>query len=263
MILLLILLILVIAVLLYKHFFWKADPWPEGGLKPPSYQGHRGYWKGGAQENSLASFKAAKERGLQMVEMDVRLSKDGHVVVFHDDDLKRIIGDARRVEDVTAAELERIANIPTLREVLLSKDVPPFLNIELKTNKSTDRSLEAKVVRVIHETESASRILFSSFNPLAIRELHRLLPKVPRALLATKEKDPTNRWYLKLLVLAPYIHANILHLDHRFVSTEDLRKYVKRGIPVSFWTVNEQSRADELLANGAQSIISDTLVPKV
>jgi glycerophosphoryl diester phosphodiesterase len=253
------LVLLGLAFLAYKHFCWKADAWPVNGIKPPKYQGHRGYWKGGAQENSLASFKAAKERGLTMIELDVHLSKDGHVVVFHDGDLKRIIGDDRQVDEVTAAELERIANIPTLREVLLSPDVPQFINIELKTNKASDRSLEEKVARVVQETESASRILFSSFNPLAVKELHRLLPQVPRALLATKEKDPANRWYLKLLVLAPYVHANVLHLDHRYVTVKELRKFVKRGVPVSFWTVNEQARADELLANGAQSIISDTL----
>lgn len=245
--------------LILKHFFWKADPWPANGIKPPKYQGHRGYWKGGAQENSLASFKAAKDRGLTMIELDVRLSKDGQVVVFHDDDLKRIANDPRRVDQVSAAELEQLAKIPTLREVLLSPDVPQFLNIELKTNKASDRSLEEKVARVVRETDSCQRILFSSFNPLAIKELHRLLPQVPRALLATKEKDPANRWYLKLLVLAPYVHANILHLDHRYVTVQELHKYNKRRIPVSFWTVNDQSRADELLANGAQSIISDTL----
>jgi glycerophosphoryl diester phosphodiesterase len=259
MIVLLILLFLVIDVLLYKHFFWKADPWPEGAIKPPPYQGHRGYWKGGAQENTLASFKAAKERGLEMIELDVHLSRDGQVVVFHDRDLQRIANDARNVNQVSAAELKALAQIPTLHEVLTSADVPRYLNIEVKTDQARDRTLEKKVADIIKETSSQTRVLFSSFNPLAIRELHRLLPNVPRALLATKEDDPSNRWYLKMLVLAPYVHANILHLDHRFVSVEELRRYTQRGIPVSFWTVNEQVRADELLGNGAQSIISDTL----
>ncbi|WP_413581788.1 glycerophosphodiester phosphodiesterase [Bdellovibrio sp. HCB288] len=249
----------VFGFLMYRHSFWKAEPWPKNGVKPPRYQGHRGYWKGGAQENTLASFKDAKERGLEMVEMDVQLSKDGHVVVFHDEDLKRIANDPRKVIDVTAAELEQIAQIPTLREVLLSQDVPKFLNIELKTKTATDHRLEEKVARLVRETDSFHRILFSSFNPLAIRELYRLLPQVPRALLATKEQDPANRWYLKLMLFAPYIHANILHLDHRYVTITQLKKYVKRGVPVSFWTVNDQPRAEELLASGAQSIISDTL----
>ncbi|WP_413574744.1 glycerophosphodiester phosphodiesterase [Bdellovibrio sp. HCB290] len=245
--------------LLYRHLCWKAEPWPKNGVRPPRIQGHRGYWQGGAQENTLAAFKAAKERGLEMIEMDVQLSKDGHVVVFHDEDLKRIANDPRKVADVSAAELEQMANVPTLREVLLSPDVPKYLNIELKTKKATDHRLEEKVARVVRETDAFQRILFSSFNPLAVRVLHRLLPQVPRALLATKEKDPANRWYLKLMFFAPYIHANILHLDHRYVTIPQLKKYIKRGVPVSFWTVNESPRAEELLANGAQSIISDTL----
>ncbi|WP_413557318.1 glycerophosphodiester phosphodiesterase [Bdellovibrio sp. HCB209] len=259
MIYLLLLIIVLVGIPMYQHFNWKAQPWPQNGVKTPKYQGHRGYWKEGAQENTLASFKAAKARGLQMIEVDVHLSGDGEVIVLHDADLKRVAGDSRTALEFTAQELKTLAQVPTLREILQSPDVPQLFNIELKTNKAFDHTLEEKVVAVVKETKTESRVLFSTFNPLAVRALSKLAPQIPRALLATKEQDPANRWYLKLLIFAPYIKANILHLDHRYVSVEDLKKYIKRGVPVSFWTVNEQPRANELLANGAHSIITDTL----
>ena len=256
-----VLVVVAIAViyLVASHFFWKAQSWPEGGMRPPTYQGHRGYWKGGAQENTMASFKAAKERGLQMIEMDVRLSSDKQVVVFHDDDLKRIGHVDQKVESLTASELAKLADIPTLEEVLLSKEIPQFLNIELKTGKAFESELEVAVAMLIKKHQAQKRILFSSFNPLAIYRLSKLLPEVPRALLATREKDPANRFYLKLLLLAPYVNLNVLHLDHNYVSLEELEHFRRRKIPVAFWTVNEAEKARELLDHGALSIISDTL----
>ncbi|MBO9667347.1 MAG: glycerophosphodiester phosphodiesterase [Bdellovibrio sp.] len=252
-------LLAVVAFLIWNHFNWKAQAWPEEGCRPSKYQGHRGYWKGGAQENTLASFKAAKERGLHMVEMDVRLSKDDVVVVFHDDTLERIGNSSKKVRELTAYELQALVNAPTLRDVLISNDVPEFLNIELKTAEKFDSTLENKIAELVRETGTSSRILFSSFNPLSIRRLSKVLPEIPRALLATKEEDPMNKFYLKHLWLAPFVRANALHLDHHFVSVEELRRYTKRGVPVAFWTVNEKEKADELLKNGALSIISDTL----
>ncbi len=259
MIILAAVLIALCAYLVYRHFTWSAKAWPEEGLTPPLYQGHRGYWKAGAQENTLASFKAAKERGLQMVEMDVRFSKDHVVVVFHDNDLNRLGHLQKNVSDLTAAELAQAAQVCTLEEVLASADIPPLLNIELKTNRVRDGALEEAIEKLVRQYKAEKRILFSSFNPLSIYRLGKLLPEVPRALLATKEDDPTNRFYLKHMWFAPYIGANILHLDYNYVSAAELAQWRKRKIPVAFWTVNESEKAQELLSQGAVSIITDTL----
>ncbi|MDG0816367.1 glycerophosphodiester phosphodiesterase [Bdellovibrio svalbardensis] len=244
----------------YRHFTWRAQVWPTGAMAPVKYQGHRGYWKAGVQENTLASFKAAKERGLEMVEMDVRLSKDQVVVVFHDDDLKRLAHQQKAVSEMTADELARAAQVCTLEDVLISKEIPQLLNIELKTNRVRDGVLEEAVAKVVRKHQAEKRILFSSFNPLCIYRLGRILPEVPRALLASKENDPTNKFYLKHMWFAPYIGANLLHLDYKYVSLSDLAKWKKRGVPVAFWTVNDAQKARELLDHGAVSIITDTLI---
>ena len=253
------LLVAVVLILVFKHFCWKSLPWPEAALQVPSYQGHRGYWPGGSQENTMASFRAAKLRGLEMIEMDVRLSKDEVPVIFHDDNLQRIGGRAEKVEFFTAVELAELATVCLFEEILTAADIPQKLNIELKTPHATNSLLEQKVAALIRKHKAEGRVLISSFNPLALQRMGKLLPQVPRALLATKEDDPGNKFYLKHLLFAPYIQIHALHLDYRYVSIKQLKAYKKRGIPVAFWTVNEKEKAQELLTAGALSVISDQL----
>jgi glycerophosphoryl diester phosphodiesterase len=243
--------------------FLKARPWPKGAIEVPRVQGHRGFWKEGAQENTLASFRAAKARGLEMCELDVHLSKDQVPVVFHDYDLKRLGGgDQRFVHDCTVSELAQIANVCTLEQVFTDPDVPSKINVELKTNKAFDGLLEWQVAAVVKKTKVESRILFSSFNPMSLARISRLLPDVPRALLVTQENDSENKIYLKKMWLAFLAKPHLLHLDHRFVTKKEMQMWKDKKIPVAFWTVNEALRARELLKWGAFSLITDTLTQK-
>lgn len=259
MILFLVLFIAAVLILVVRHKTWTAQPWPSQALTVPRYQGHRGYWKEGAQENSLDSFRAALARGLTMVEFDVRLSKDGVPVVFHDDNLNRIAHRPEIAGELTAAELKHFANAPSLAEVLLATDIPQLLNIELKTKSALNGDLEEQVALLIEKHQAYNRVLFSSFNPLAVWRLSKLLPQVPRALLASRETDPTNKIYLKRLWLAPYIGVHLLHLDKSYWTPAEVQAYKKRGIPVALWTVNDPAAAELYLQAGAISIISDTL----
>lgn len=258
---LLVLSILVIA-LVYRHKTWRALPWPQGSLRLPKYQAHRGYWIEGQQENTMKSFIAAAEQEFQMVELDVCLSKDLVPVVFHDSDLKRLGNRSRKVADCTAHELKQWVDAPTLEEVLAAKDLPPFFNIELKSSFSLQGTLENQVALLVKKHQAEPRVLFSSFSPLCVWRLRRLLPQVPRALLATEEREPGNYFYLRNLWLAPYIGVHALHLDHHYISEEDLRVWQQRDVPVALWTVNDSRKALDFLSAGAVSIITDSIVQK-
>jgi len=120
---------------------WPARPTPEmrallGGRK----FAHRGLFdnKTGIPENSLAAFGAAKDKGYG-IELDIHLTKDGEVLVFHDDTLARICGDARKVEALTLSELKALSllstdqKIPTLGELFTLVDGGVPLLIEFKT----------------------------------------------------------------------------------------------------------------------------------
>lgn len=149
---------------------------------------HRGLHTGDAirPENSLAAFRAAAERGYP-IELDVHLSSDGVPVVFHDDRLERMTGDARLVSEVASAELRTLAllgsgeHVPTLAEVLaLVEDRVPVL-IEIK-QRGEPGALEAAVVDVVRE--HPGEIAVQSFNPYSLAYIKRVAPDLPRGQLS-------------------------------------------------------------------------------
>ncbi len=242
--------------LIWHHRHWQVLPWPERALQVPPFQAHRGAHQI-EQENTLAAFRAASLLGAEMIELDVRLSRDQIAVVFHDPDLQRIAGQKDLVKDLSAQELKDKARVPRLEEVLNDPQSPPLVNIEIKSSSFWQRGLEQAVAQVILDTQSTHRVLISSFNPLSLYRMSCLLPQVPRALLATGEEDPENKIYLKKLWLAPYVRIHALHLDYRFVTSAELKKFRDRQIPVAFWTVNNPVIAQQLLHQDCLSLISD------
>lgn len=237
------------------------EPWPDTSFPMPRWQAHRGYWVGGFQENTLAAFRAARVAGFKMCEMDVRLSKDGIPVVFHDSDVSRFGSSSNAVAHLTAAELARSAQVPTLREVLSDAAVPEFFNIELKTGIGEIGRLEPAVLKVIQDTRAENRVLFSSFNPLSLSALSQIAPKIPRALLATRQNAPGNHLILKNLLLAPFLRIHLLHLDYLMLNKRLCDELRRRKIPFAVWTVNEEQTAQFFLESGAASVITDRLLP--
>lgn len=245
--------------LVWNHFHWQADPWPEGALQIPRFQAHRGDRQFGARENSMEAFRQAKKSGAPMIELDVRLSADAQAIVFHDGDLKRLYRDESAVQKFTAAELKTRFQIPSLEEVLRDPDSPSFVNIEIKSTAYRDSRLEKAVIDVIRRTQSQSRVLMSSFNPLSLWRFRRLAPEIPRALLATREAGPGYPFYLQRLWLAPYVHPHLLHLDYRYVTPAQLENFRRRKIPVALWTMNDQKQTAEFFSAGVVSLISDSI----
>lgn len=245
--------------LFWNHSHWQADAWPQTGLSLPRYQNHRGYWQEKLGENSLPAFRESLKRGYKMIELDVQLSRDGIPVVLHDKDFKRLHQSSDLVAQLSFKEMKERFAVDSLDEVLADLSSKLFINIEIKSDKWIDSQLERAVIQLVRTHHAEAKVLFSSFNPLTIWRLHRLAPDIPRALLATQEADPKNAIYLRQLWLAPYVHPNILHLDHRFVSLEQLKSYQQRGIPVALWTVNDKTKIEDYFHAGVKSLISDLL----
>lgn len=164
---------------------------------------HRGLWSTPAPENSLAAFARAKEAGYG-IELDLRLSRDGHVMVFHDDSLLRMCGCKARVEDLTLRELKslRLAGtsetIPTLSEVLSLIDGSVPLLLEIKGKGREDR-LCMRVARLLDRYGGVFAI--ESFNPLILSYFKHYRPLFARGQLVTKisaseKKERTLRFVL-------------------------------------------------------------------
>lgn len=159
---------------------------------------HRGLWNAEVPENSLAAFRLAAEQGFG-IELDVQLSSDGEVMVFHDYTLERMCHVDKKLSELTAAELSAITlantaeHIPTLKEVLavVAGRVP--LLIELK-GENGNTALCPALVAVLAEYEGSWCV--ESFNPLLLAWFKRHRPLVVRGLLSTnliKEKKNGSR----------------------------------------------------------------------
>ena len=178
----------VIAFLFLVYLFLIAPRLRKRKFKlPEEGYAHRGLWNDERPENSMAAFRAAVERGYG-IETDVRLTHDGVPVLFHDDTLKRVCGDDRRVIDCTYEELKsaRLSGsdegIPTLSELLeLAGGTVPLL-IELK---GEDLCTDLCPVIAPMLEGYGDMITVESFNPILLSKMKKLMPKMPRGQLVT------------------------------------------------------------------------------
>jgi glycerophosphoryl diester phosphodiesterase len=154
---------------------------------------HRGQWTAGPArpENSLAAFREAAGNGYA-VELDVQLSRDGRLVVFHDYELSRMTTATGDVADRTLTELQELSllggseTIPTLREALdtVGGRVPVF--VEIKNEGEVGR-LENAVAREVSAYDGPAAIM--SFNPFSLARVAQAAPEVPRGQLAGALRD--------------------------------------------------------------------------
>jgi len=164
-------------------------------LSQPIIFAHRGA-SAHAPENTLAAFELALAQQADAVELDVKLSADGHVIVIHDSTVDRTTNGHGKVEDMTLADLKALdagsfrgreftgEKIPTLEDVFEAVGERIFINIELKNHKAKGEDLVELVCMLVKKHQMQKRVMFSSFFPDALSKAHSYLPSVPRGLLA-------------------------------------------------------------------------------
>lgn len=232
---------------------------------------HRGMHTEGVAENSLTAFRRAKENGFG-IELDVRLSKDGELVVFHDDTLTRVAGVEGRVLDYTAEELSKMSlsgtsdGIPTFRQVLELIDgaVPMLIEIKMGTDES---GVAEKFLEVIEGYKG--EYIVESFNPLALRTVRKRRPDILRGILSDLYmKDP--KYEGKLI----YRLSQDLMLN--FIMRPNFIAYSKRGYykptlkilgrifrtPLITWTVKSKEEEREAYEHGFDTVIFEDYVPE-
>jgi glycerophosphoryl diester phosphodiesterase len=138
---------------------------------------HRGVHDRRTGENTVTAFKRAHELGVDGVEFDLRISRDGVPVAIHDENLRRVAGDARRVRDLTSRELKQIilrgrGNIPTLNDITSSVPRPTLFDIEIK-----DREVLDILIKKLKTSNGLrKRVIVSSF---VLDDLIRVCKGVP------------------------------------------------------------------------------------
>lgn len=226
---------------------------------PPWVVGHRGV-RGAAPENTMAAFELAARAGADGVELDVRLSRSGELVVCHDPTLERATRgrDVRAVADVDSAELATIdvgdgQGVPRLRDVLdWAEGHGRTVNVEMKRDVPSRRQVVDATARLLGERAGRPAVIVSSFDPWMLGYLAFVLPAVPRGFLF----EP-GRAYLRSGWPATLLRAAAVHPERTLCSPERVAKWRARGMLVNVWTVNDPSEARALSALGVDAIITD------
>lgn len=216
-----------------------------------------------APENTLPAFRLAEEQGADGIELDVHLSKDGELVVIHDEKLDRTTNGTGLVKDYTLAELKTFCadngmtgyeevRIPTLREVL--EQVKPgnmLVNIELKTGILWYEGIEKKTLDLVAELGMQDRVIYSSFNHYSIAEVRRLAPDAQTAYLFGDIPCDMEQYAARRGVGG-------LHPGLYCVKMGNLLKtYLDSGLAVRVWTVNGKEDLRWLMEAGADVITND------
>jgi glycerophosphoryl diester phosphodiesterase len=207
-----------------------------------------------AAENSVAALRLAMAAGADYVEIDVQQTADGHVVLMHDRDLRRMTGDARDVNDVTLADLKtlrlrgpdggREEPIPTLAEFLAACDEHIRLNVELKDYGRTP-GLAMAVLKALDEYGFCERAGVSCFQLAPLVEIRREDPRVPVGMILTAAQGDLTR-----------LPVDFLSINQRLARTDLVRRAHQRGMEVHVWTVNDRETAIALLDLGCDNLIT-------
>lgn len=233
-------------------------------LKTPVIFAHRGACSH-APENTLAAFKLAVDQGAKAIELDVQLTRDQEVVVFHDVHLGRTTDGSGRLKDHTLSELKELnaalsfspayqkEKIPTLAEVfeLLPPDI--IINIELKNLHASCDSLPEKTASIIRKYNAEDRVLISSFNAIALRKFAKEIPSLPLGrLLHTKRAV---NLYSKL----PLLHTKYqsVHLSYRSLDPQIITNFKNTGKKVFAYTLNHTQDILNAIKMGIDGFFTD------
>jgi glycerophosphoryl diester phosphodiesterase len=228
----------------------RAGRWKRSGKRPRVWA-HRGA-SAHAPENTMAAFFKAVEAGADGVELDVRFDGDKNVVVFHDNKLERLTGNAGMMDALSASSRAALRvkgePVPLLADVLHEIDLE--IDVEIKSNSpGREGELVAAVARVIKDSGRIDDVCVSSFDPVILVQFHRHLPEVACGYIFGDDQIlPARKGWV-----GNVIGAALCHPQHTLVTEATITAWHRQGMPVNTWTVDDPAelrRLDELGVDG-------------
>lgn len=231
-------------------------------MSKPFIWAHRGA-SHDAPENTLEAFELAIRYQADGIELDVHLSADDEIIVFHDDTVDRVTDGTGSIEAMTLEQIKKLdasgthggykgAKIPTLREVLaLVKPSGLHLNIELKETFTNRPLLTDKVLQLVNEFDMQQRVMYCSFNHYSLQYLKSVSPDSKVGLL----------YHAALISPWQYaqgVGAQCLHPWYTWLLSDSTVKDAhEHGIEVNTWTVDDPSHIKQLYTLGVDSVITN------
>ncbi|MED4223749.1 glycerophosphodiester phosphodiesterase [Neobacillus cucumis] len=220
---------------------------------------HRGYSASYA-ENTMGAFIEAEKAGADGLELDVQLTKDGEVIVIHDEKVDRTTTGSGFVKDFLFKEIRKLnANkkglkkeqIPSLVEVLEWLQTNELIcNIELKNGLIPYEGMEEKVIQLVRKYSLSERIIISSFNHYSIVYSFQIAPEIETAPLFIE--GIYMPW-----IYAQSIRAKGIHPKHSAMSDNILFNTMENGIAVRPYTVNKEEDMHRFFNLNCQAFITD------
>jgi glycerophosphoryl diester phosphodiesterase len=257
----LVLLVFCIFVLLFVPFnLHLMSSTPTHHKDQPLIIAHRGA-SGFAPENTLAAIDLAMKSDAQMIEIDVHLSKDGHVVVIHDQTVDRTTNGSGKVNEMTLDELKQLdagswfsdefagERLPTLQEVMSLIDGKKKLLIEIKSGVNTYPGIERKVAEALLDADALNWCVVQSFDTPTLKELSRNWPEITLHKLIV--------FKFRFLPLAfdggitsfstkKYSFVDAINPHFKFVNRQFIRNMHQAGLQVNVWGGNAPESYDKI-----------------
>jgi glycerophosphoryl diester phosphodiesterase len=244
---------------LFKYNYIKGDE-----FTAIAHRGASAYYP----ENTIESFQGAISMGADMIELDVQLTRDGEVVVFHDEKLTRCTNGKGRIAEYNLVELKKLdagswfgkeyrgVKIPTLEEALSLCRNKVAVNIEIKTeavDENIRNGIEEKSLNIVERRGMREHIVFSSFDPRAIGHLKEIDRTVAAAVLFEKEyygsKLPSE--------IIELLGADAFNCSQNELSKKWLMNLKLNNIPVNIYTVNDKKNMRRFLELGVSGIFTN------
>jgi glycerophosphoryl diester phosphodiesterase len=233
-------------------------------IRRPILFAHRGA-SALAPENTLASFKRALEDGAEAIELDVKLTSDGKVIVLHDQTVDRTTNGHGDVRTMSLADVQLLdagssfspefagEPIPTLDEVFSAVGKKLFINVEITNYATRTDALPLRVAELVRSHGLEDWVMFSSFNALNLIRLRGMLPQIPVGILA--EEGSSGKWarsFAGRIVAPKMVHPYFSDVDEAFV----LRQHaIDRRVHV--WTIDDPEEMHRLFRLKVDGIFTD------
>ena len=223
---------------------------------------HRGF-SGNYPENTMLAFRKAIEAGADGIELDIHESRDGQLVIIHDENLVRTTGIDGIVSDFTLAELTRTrasrtksdafdTPIPSFEEFCEFASNGSFItNVEIKTNNQWYQDIERKAIDMVRAYGLQDRIIFSSFNWISVMRARQLAPEIQCGFLYADNK------HLHLAPQTKDAGIQFMHPDFALLDDAIVAECKKNGIGLNVWTINEESQMRRLIDWDVDSAITN------
>ncbi|MFW9886221.1 MAG: glycerophosphodiester phosphodiesterase [Candidatus Thorarchaeota archaeon] len=243
----------------------------------PLIMAHRGD-PSTAPENSRASMESALDVGVDFLETDVRMTKDEHLILFHDDELMRTTGKAGKVQDYSLDELRELDigynytidgtsfpfrgrghHVITIEEAFETYPEAKF-TVDIK---DSDPRAPALLARVIVDSDRQDSVIVASFKPPQMKRFRDLVPNA----LTSAHPGEVRNFVLGVRLravgkLVKRIHFRAFHVPVNFgplrvVSSKFVEEAHKRDVAVQVWTINDREEMERLIDLGVDGIFTD------